>query len=443
MSLKLTKSGPDVTLDHLSLTGLDGASVDVQGVMGRDSISANGRLRADRVHDFALLLSRLAPSDWSRVLVERAAALSPASLTFEAHGDASPSADPALVSLKANGSAGATQFSMTADPQAKNGGRAIALTLDSPDFGALLRQLGLEGATTGNGRAHIAINASGGREQGYDFDAASAIAGSDLTWRGRYLPAAKDDDARLFGAGRIRAQSLAPLLSELGLAPPGLGALGSVDVNFDATLRGDRWTFSRLAATVGRVKASGSLSFQPTGALDAVAHAKAEMSNAEDALAGGTMPAAQKETQAAELQGELSVDRLALGNLLALALGPPASAKAGSRWSDAKFAPPPLSLPATAIRLKVGALELTDALPAQAFAATLHFDRRRLDLDDIVMQVSGGAVSGRASLRRDGETATLSGKLALDSATSRPAGILQAGSAERSTSHRPGAARQP
>ena len=88
MSLRATKRGPNVTLEHLTVAGLDGASVDIQGAMGRNSIAAMGRLRADRLHDFAALVSRLAPGPWSRILVERAAELSPASLSFEARGGA-------------------------------------------------------------------------------------------------------------------------------------------------------------------------------------------------------------------------------------------------------------------------------------------------------------------------------------------------------------------
>ena len=84
----MVKSGPNITLERLSVAGLGGASLDIEGAIGRDSIAANGHLRADRLHDFAVLVSRLAPGEWSRILVDRAGELSPAALTFEAHGGA-------------------------------------------------------------------------------------------------------------------------------------------------------------------------------------------------------------------------------------------------------------------------------------------------------------------------------------------------------------------
>ena len=175
LALNVAKSGPNVTLKRLSVAGLDGASFDVEGAIGPDSTAATGRLRADRLHDFAVLVSRVAPSDWSRMLVARAGELSPAALTFGAHGGAADASGvPAIDSLRANGSAGETQFSVTLDPRPNDTGRALTVSLDSPNSGALLRQLGVHTPTSGGGRAHIALNANGGWEKGYDVDATSA-----------------------------------------------------------------------------------------------------------------------------------------------------------------------------------------------------------------------------------------------------------------------------
>ncbi len=78
LAVNVAKRGPNVTLKRLSVAGLDGASLDIEGAIGPDSTAATGHLRADRLHDFAVLVSRVAPSDWSRMLVARAGELSPA-----------------------------------------------------------------------------------------------------------------------------------------------------------------------------------------------------------------------------------------------------------------------------------------------------------------------------------------------------------------------------
>ena len=218
-----------------------------------------------------------------------------------------------------------------------------------------------------------------------------SLAGSELTWRGRFLPAAESDDAKLFGAAKVKTPNLAPLAAALGLAPANGGALGPADIGFDATLRGDRWTFSRLAATIAGVKASGELTYRPRRDALEAAQASAEISRAEEALGSGAAAARSPPPPSAEIEGELAVDRMPLGGILALALGPPQPGRTGARWSEAKFAPAPLRPPSAAVKLKVGTLDLTDALTAQGFATTLRFDKGRLDLDDFAMQIAGGA----------------------------------------------------
>ena len=150
--------------------------------------------------------------------------------------------------------------------------------------------------TPASGRARISLNAPGSWEKGYDVDATSLLAGSELTWRGRFLPAPGSDDARLFGSAKVKSPNLAPLAAALGLAPANGGALGPADIGFDATLRGDRWTFSRLAATIAGVKASGDLTFQPAQSetLEAVPQASAEIARAEEAVGSGAAPAGRR-----------------------------------------------------------------------------------------------------------------------------------------------------
>jgi uncharacterized protein involved in outer membrane biogenesis len=413
LAVNVAKIGPNVTLKRLTVAGLGGASLDVEGAMGPDSTAARGRLRADRLHDFAVLVSRLAPGDWSRMVVDRASELSPAALTFDVHGGATDADGiPAVASLRANGSAGETQFSIALDPRSKDNDSALTASLDSPNSGALLRQLGVHTTTSGGGRAHISLTATGGRGKGFDVDATSQLAGAELAWRGRFLPGADSADARLFGSAKVKSANLAPLAVSLGLAPANGGALGPADIGFDATLRGDRWTFSRLAAAIAGVKASGDLSYQPVKALEALPQVSAEISRAEEAVSFGA--AVARPPAPAEIEGQLAIERMPIGGLLALALGPPQPSRAGARWSDVRFAPVPLRPPSAAVKLKVGTLDLADALTAREFATTLRFDKGRLDLDDFAMRVAGGGASGHATLRRDGDNVTLTGALALD-----------------------------
>ena len=134
LELKVTKSGSNITLDRLSIADLGGANLDAQGAIGQDGVAVTGHLRADRLRDFALLVARLAPGEWSRALTERAALLSPTALAFEAHG-APGAVGVASVSLfKASGSVGQTQATFSVEPSAKDDRQVVTVGLDSPEF---------------------------------------------------------------------------------------------------------------------------------------------------------------------------------------------------------------------------------------------------------------------------------------------------------------------
>ncbi len=407
--LKLSKTGPKLALDRLAVAGLGGASVEATGAYGPDGGTASGRLSADKLRDFAALVSRLAPRPWSRAFIQRAPLLSPASIAFDARGVALATGAAAFSSVNASGTIARTTASLSVQPTTKSDGEAMTLVLDSPDAGALLRQLGLGTAAEPGGAGHVELRASGAWERGFDVDAAASVAGATLTARGRYAPTAGGDEASLFGSFKLKGGNVAPLASVLGLAPAS-GAIGPVEASADVTLRGERWNVSRLAATVAGVRASGELSYEPPPeSLEPVA--SPDLSRAEEAVNG---PAASAFPPPAAVTGALTVDRLRLSDLTSLALGPPRPAASGAQWSDAKFAAPPLTPPAADVRLNVGTLGVADGLSAQGFSTDLRYDSGRLDLEDFAMKLPGGAVSGRATLRRSRETATLDGALKVE-----------------------------
>ena len=81
--------------------------------------------------------------------------------------------------------------------------------------------------------------------------------------------------------------------------------------------------------------------------------ASAEIARAEEAVGSGDPPR-QPAPATAEIEGQLTVERMPLGGVLALALGPTPPGRTGARWSDVRFAPVPLRPPSTAIKLEVG-----------------------------------------------------------------------------------------
>ncbi len=420
LSLKLTKTGNDLSLDHLTIAGLGGAAVELHGASGPQGRWLTLQLNAEKLRDFAALVARVAPGELSRALVQRADALSPAKATFEARSS-SPGAigGLALDSIKAQGSAGQSQFTLKVERSgAAAGGIAATFALEAPEAAALLRQVGLNARSVASGGARIEASAEGRSENGFDTHVAASIAGANFAWRGRIRPDVKgDDDARLFGAASLKADNATPLLAALGLGSPVATAIVPVDLTGDLVLRGAQLGLPRLAGTIAGSKITGRLTWRPPP-VEPVAASSIDPDVALAQSIAGEAPVAPT----AQIDGEISIDHASLAGLLSLPLGAPQPATPG-KWSGAKFAPPLISPPPLDVQMRIGALEVIDGEQARDVTGRLKIDRGRFDFDDFAMGIGGGRASGSVTLRRDGAVATLSGQTSLDVAAIDRAGM--------------------
>ena len=411
LSLKMTKTADVLSLDRLSVAGLGGATVEARGAAGPQGRWLTVRLDADKLRDFAALAARVAPGRVARFFLDRADGLSPAKMTLEARASG-PGAigDVALDAARADGVAGQTHFTLTAQRARGEPGRvAASFTLEAPDGSALIRQFGLKAPAAPSGAARVEGAANGGWTDGFDARLSASIAGADLAWRGRFAPEATGDDAAiLFGAATMKTNDATALLAAFGLGPSSAAPPTPVDLSADVVLRGGAFGFPRVSATVAGVKLAGRLRWRP--AADAVAAAAIDPDVAlAQSIAGEAPPAA------AEIDGELSLDHASLPGLLSLPLGVASPPKPGAKWSDAPFAPPLVSPPPLDVSLKIGALDLADGLPARNATARLRIDRGAFAVDDFALEALGGRASGGFTLRRDGAMTTLNGRVALDS----------------------------
>jgi hypothetical protein len=394
LALKLVKTGAELNLEKFSLAGLGGASVEASGVMGPKARRVSLIVDAEKLGDFAALFARVAPGDPSRWLVARADALSPTKATLEAWSvDLSV---PGLDSIKAQGSAGATQFTFAA----KRSGDAadVSVALDATDSAALMRQFGLaaDGAAT---RAHLEASAKGRFDLGFEVRANGSLAGSDVTWTGRFKPTASAQDASVFGSATLKADNVSALLAALGLTKA--GALdAAVDLTADLTLRGDALAVPRLTGNVAGAKVDANLTWRP---------APAQAVDPDVALAQSI--AGEAPASAAQLEGELSLDHASLAGLFGPVIGAPQTKAADAGFSEPVLDPPPLDL-----KLHIGALDLGAGAPARVANARVRLDDGRLDIDDLEMTLAGANASGRLTLRRDGALVALTGQGAIEPA---------------------------
>ena len=438
LSLRLTKTGDYISLDRLSIADLGGAAVEARGASGTQGRWLSVQLKADRLREFAALVGRVAPGRVSSLLVQRADALSPAKATFEARASGSEAGATLLDSVRAEGSAGQTQFTLKAARAPGGAGVVVAnFTLDAAEGAALLQQIGLKPIAISTGPARIDASASGQWDAGFDAHAEASIAGANVTWRGRLKPDAfAGDDAPLFGAATVKSDNVTGLFAALGLAGSPATPAIPVDLIGDLALRGGEVRFPHVSGTIAGTKISGQLSWRPPAETTPLSAVEADVALARSIA--GEAPI----SSTTQIEGELALDRASLGGFMSLSLGAPQPAKPGAKWSDAPFAPPIVVPPALDVKLKIDSLEVADGILAHGVTTRLKMDHDRLDLDDLAMDVQGGQASGQATVRRDGGVATLAGQISLDlPSVSRTAlrGGLGAALAFAGTGQSPGA----
>lgn len=408
--LRATKTGKKLVLDRLSIADLGGATVEAKGEASPAGRWARMTLNAAHLRDFAALIARVAPGRYSRMLVDRAESLSPAKATFEARRDGPPleGAFP-LDFVRADGEAGRSRFALKLSRAPKPvDALAADLSVDSPDAGALLRQIGAEIPAGSGGRAHIEASASGKWETGFDADLAASAGGANLNWRGRIVPEpAGPTDPNLTGAASLEADNALNLLALLGFAVSGSGLVAPVAVSGNVSARGGDVTLPNLSGTIAGGKIVANLAWRAPVEAVGAGWLDSDVALAKAIVGDAPAPAS------ARLSGEVSLDKASAGMLLALPLGVPTAAKPGAHWSEAKFAPPLLTPPTSDVRLRIAALDFLDGTVARDFTARLGMDPGKFDLEDVAMDIAGGHASGRVTLRRIGPEAALSGKLAL------------------------------
>lgn len=355
------REGAAARLERLELKNIGGADVFASGAWGADfsALKGEARLKAANFAGAAQVLAHLAPGVWTAALASRAKLLSPAELTARADGGGK---------FRIEGALGGAKIAASLAPNPL-GGFEGALDLNAPEGGLLLNQLGAPVLLAQRlGPAHVVARARpDARNKGaMELNASAELAGLRGEFRGTAGDPVKapsvDGDLALSGdAGKA--------LAAFGFAAPGAQALR---LNGRLSAQPGGWRLGDLAGVWGDIGFTGEI-----------------VSGADG------------------LGGRVFSDRLSGPALLALALGPPAPARAGALWSSLSFAPVLTDPP----RMKIAVQ--TEEL--QPFGGKASFDLALgpgyLSVSKARLAAFGGVAGGGFDLRREGARVTLEGDL--------------------------------
>lgn len=368
-----------ITISRFELSDPGGARVSASGHLGDEGGRIAAAMEAQNPAALLALYRSLLPASLGDALARAAPALGPLKLDASV---ARPGAGSPLVAV-VKGSAARTLIDgqIVSDPTGDAGDRAVIdLRLTSPDAASLLRQLGL-----GDGRVAASNPAAGEftlSARGNAFTAlkgraslstASGSAALDGQWRG------DRDGSSLSGPVQLETADAGALAALLGWPLPATGEPVAVSL-------------------------AGALQWRP-GAL-AVEELKGTVA--------GNPVAGRLSTAEGGLRGEIALDRLALPDLLALALGPGARPQAGQVWSSRRLGGAP-ALPQGTLTLNVKRLAVA---PALALAdAPLRIDIAPETLTLAIADAGfdgGGRARGEIVLRRLGAQVNLRGNVAVE-----------------------------
>ncbi len=425
LALHLTKSGDDLHLDRLALA-VGGSTIEATADRTGQDARAEARIRAPQLAPLAQVLWRLFPASATAALRDRAAVLSPFDGRLEAEASAS-AVDSALAPRRfaLDGTAAGTHVTATLMPDRRDDGLdaatrpvTVAVHADATRATALLEQLGLSSpgiaeppvtnpdrgasgtAARDLGSAVLDGTARGSLASGFDTTLKARLGATTLSYTGR---------ARIErGQGHVEVTSadLRPALEHLGLMPFRTAAApndaaareaGGGQTSLPAALQGDLgWNgpvfrFRRFDGRFAGTGIAGDLNLDLTP----------------------RKPGQHDERPI--LFGQMALERVSVDTLLDLAWGSP-SGVGGTptdrgAWSEAPFGAPPAALPRSEVGLKIAALPLNGAGQASSVSLVLRAGNGGLTLADATGRLDGGTVGGTLTLRRDGGSASISGRV--------------------------------
>ncbi|MBB3809832.1 AsmA family protein [Pseudochelatococcus contaminans] len=381
IAARFSTTADGVTVEQFDLIDPDGARLSASGHLGEDGGRIVAAMEAADPGPFLALYRPFLPAAWGDALTRAAPVLGPLKLDATI---ARPGAGSPLVAV-ITGSAAQTAIDgrIVSDPAGAAGDRAVVdVRLESPDAPALLGQLGLvamgrgDTASPSSATGKFVVAARGNGFNHMDGRASLTAGGSKLV---------------LDGSWRGSAEGVA-LTGPMQLETPDAGAL--------AALLG-----RPLPVTEAPVPASltGALRWQP---------GKLAIESVHGSVSGNPLTGALVADDQG-VRGDIALQTLDLGSVLALALGPGARPQEGQLWSSRRLGG---SAPAftAAFGLKAKRLAVTPglALTDASLQADISPEVTTLTIAESAVD-GGGQAAGTVSLRRLGAQVNVRGDVAL------------------------------
>jgi len=403
LTLEAEYSDGGVRIDRLFADDLAGARLDVDGeirnLFSAPEGSVSGTLDARDLSGLVALTGSLFPGT---VFVERlekaAASLVPA--RFDAQLQAAATDGGTDMALQLDGTAGGAETTLKAALKGRvddwhAADLDLAMSLDGPDGGKMLQQLGLDVIPVdAAGAGRLSLTAGGKPRDGLEIAVSATVGPSRLEGSGS-LTLEKDAEPAYRMSLTAETGDLAPLALMAGRVLPVM--TGTIPADFAVDLEG-------VGSAVAISRAEGSLGD----------------TRFEARLEGDLEPAPGERNR--RFNGELTLNRADLRSLSELVLGPDqwfAAGDGSSMWPVAPFGAPLLDGFDVTLAFRADRLRLDEDSEITGPRAELRLSPTLLRLDGLSGAFAGGELQGSLSIRRSDAEAAASGRVKLDGADLR------------------------
>lgn len=387
IDIGLRRAGAHLALSPFKITGLGGAAVDAEASFDKDGGRIKARLTGNELTGFSTLVKRLFPDQWATAFATRAAVLAPAELSLDAAFKAAGTSGFTLASALASGTLAQSKFDVALSPDPGGGTVSGHAALSAREGGALLRQIGIPALPLDNlGPGDIKLSVHGPVTGPLDATLHASLGAIDLDANGHVPLDFSAATAHADGSVKLTSPDVSPLLQSLAIAFPDM--LGQIPVSLEstATWKDGVIAFDKLSGRAGGSKVTGNLAWSAARS---------------------------------QVSGSLGLDHFALASLTSLALGPVQPAASGAIWSKLPFGTGLIDPPRMTVDLKIDRLALPAGQQAEDASLGLDLAPGLVAIKALSARTNGGTLSASLDLHRDGASASLTGRLALDGVTLR------------------------
>lgn len=385
LSIGFTTSPEGININQFEMVDHHNAHLVASGHLDENGGRIMASLNAERPEAVLALSRSFMPELWGRVISRLEPDIGP--LALEATIARPGTGRPLVAVIKGTAAQTRIDAKLIHDPSGAAKDKAVVeVSLASPNAAAMLRQLGVANAHFDENATVVPIqlklSARGATFASLDGQGEGMIADSRATLAGQWR--SDGSSMRLSGPLTLASSNLTPVVDILQFSLPGV-QLGR-DTKVTAALSWDNKALklNDLQGTVGGDAVSGAI-----------------------VMVDG------------KLTGELAMDRLDLGDLLALSLGDAAQPQAGQVWSSRRFQDVKSTFEAGVnidIHLRAKHMRAMSAITLNNASLRLNLSPEIVDLREITGDLPGGGkAKGDIALRRSGSQASFRANVALES----------------------------